>query len=150
MKFTALTTKAIRMWLKENDIECGCRLGGVMSYDDNDNCIYVGRVYDNECDYDFIKCLRGLGLAVDFDCITLSILHELGHWFTYNDFTDRQIDIYANAVERISNIEDSEKRNKKYWELRVEYVANVWAVEFANEHKKEVQALEDMIYETLA
>jgi len=146
MRFTALTTKQIRQWLKDNGFSVGCRLGNEFLYDPTDNYIQVQKNYDDCFDYDFIKCLKKLGLKYDFDCITLSILHELGHHETECDFTEEEWD-YDNVYKAFlqCTIKDQHKLNVKYWECETEKVANEWLVDFVKSNPKQVQDLEDII-----
>lgn len=146
MRFTAFTTKLIRQWLKENDFDCGCRLGKEFLYEPTDNYIMVQKIYDNSWDFDFIECLRDLGLENDFDCTTLSILHELGHFETQWDFTD---DEWENdniwKMFLTQTITNEHELNVKYWESETEKVANEWLVWFVGNYKEQVQKLEDII-----
>lgn len=150
MKLNALTTKLIRQWLKENDFNCGCRLGSEFAYDPCEYFITVSRNYDPQYDSDFMAFLRGLGMKTNFDVLTLSILHELGHFETLDTMSEKE---YAKDIAQrenvISYITDNHKRNFTYWNLKSEYMANEWLVFFCENYPNKVQELEDMVWSSV-
>ena len=148
--FNKNTVKAIRAWLKKHHFHSLVRMEKEMAYDPTIDTIVIPSVYDSYCDEWFMRFLRSHGLIGDFDGITLSILHELGHAKTVKNFTE---DEWADcAIEKqildLMALSDEEYINA-YWTVENEYVANIWAIEFANKHPKLVQELEDMIASTL-
>lgn len=147
MRFTKDTTKAIRKWLKKNGFNTTCVFGSEFEYDPTTNKIEMPKVYDNEFDTDFIHCLRELGLKYDFDCITLSILHELGHHETEKYFSEDEWDMCAlekMALEMSEDISSQSEFLKYYWNVANEKSANVWLVNYVNLFSDKVQELENI------
>jgi len=144
------TTKAIRKWLAKYGYTVGCRLNREFLYEPDDNYIGIQRVYDSLWDTDFMACLRGLGMKSNFDTITLSILHELGHYETMPDFTEEEWE-NDNILKQIliDSADNQHELNIKYWATSTEKVANEWAVYMADNRSKQVQELEDIIAETM-
>ena len=151
--FNKKTVKAINKWLKRNGFAAKCVFvkGDELAYDPNDNIILVAKHYLDEPDTFFMRCLRNLGLTGDFDAVTLSILHELGHSQTCPMFTEKEwekcvVEKFAIAV----NTEPmSEEGLLKYWEVADEYAANNWAVMFVKCFPKKVEKLEKIIEENV-
>lgn len=149
MKLTKETTKNIRHWLGKNNFECTINLGNDFYYNPTNERIVISRNYISTNDYDFIVCLRKLGLLYDFDCITLSVLHELGHFMTENNFTDTQWDKDSEKKEKLSTKYSGSKLNFIYWSCITEKVANLWLVDFVNNNKELVEDLEELISITI-
>ena len=142
--FTKKSVKEINKWLKKCGFPTRCVLekGQDMQYDPNDDLIILPKEYASWPDSLFMKCLRGLGLTSDFDTVTLSILHELGHAQTYHLFTAKEW--AACNVEKFF-IEGGEDGCFEYWAVRDELLANKWAITYADCFGKKVQRLEDII-----
>lgn len=148
MRFTKETTKAIRKWLKQNGFNTTCVFGSEFEYDPTSNAIHMPKVYDNTFDTDFMKCLRELGLKTDFDCMTLSILHELGHHETEKYFSETEWENCALeklALEFSETIEDESEFLTYYWNVANEKSANLWLVYYANMFTDKVQELENIL-----
>ena len=85
----------------------------------------------------------------EFNCITdnpfiLPLLHEVGHFYTLNSFSDDEIEDYSLQVEKIeeeikqnkvSSI-DGDKYRFMYYHLEIEKVATTWAVDYYKNNKK--------------
>ena len=142
--FTKKSVKAINKWLKKCGFETRCVIekGGEMQFDPNDNLIILPKDYDDEPDTLFMKCLRDLGLTSDFDTVTLSILHELGHSQTAPLFTRKEW--IACSLQKMF-IPGGEEGYFEYWKVKDELMANKWAVTYADFFGKKVQKLENII-----
>lgn len=120
-------------------------------YSPDEDIIYMPKgEYNTFFDSDFMAFVRELGLFTDFDCITLSLLHELGHAETCIDFDELEwgacsvlkMDLY----EKSDNMPFSEYISK-YWNIPDELAAQKWLVVFANGYQKECQDLENIFAE---
>lgn len=144
IRFNKKSVKAINKWLRKCGFEAECVLvkKGDLEFDPNDNLILVPKTYNDEPDASFMKCLRRLGLTSDYDAVTLSILHELGHSETYPLFTDKEwircsLDKFA--------VNDC----FEYWNIKDELAANRWAVMYADSCTNKVEKLEKIIEENV-
>lgn len=150
IRFTPQTTKAIRKWLKENGFHTGCRLGRDMAYEPNENYIIVPRTYDEDLDIYFMKFLRKNGLKNDFDCTTLSILHELGYCETYHLFNEDEWNNDAMIKNVLSMGEsDQEQFIYRYWQTETEFSANNWLIMYVKCFEHKVAELEDILWENM-
>ena len=145
VRFDKGTTKALRQWLKENGFAVGLRLGKEWAFEPEENYIIIPRIYDDESDFAFIRFLRSLGLNNDFDCITLSLLHELGHFETMHLFSEEEWenDALIKCVYEW-NATDYEEYLFNYWNTATEYSANTWAVMYVRAFTDKVNELEDI------
>lgn len=74
----------------------------------------------------------------DFDNIfVLSLLHEVGHAMTDEDWTARQQDDFANRKNGLSP--DNEIDLYTYYYIPDEYNATKWAIEYIQEHPQEIE-----------
>ena len=146
--FSEKSVKAINKWLKNCGFEARCVIekGGEMQFDPNDNIIILPKDYDDEPDTLFMKCLRDLGLTSDFDTVTFSILHELGHSQTAPLLTRKEW--IACSLQKMF-IPGGEEGYFEYWKVKDELMANKWAVTYADFFEKKVQELENIIETTV-
>lgn len=148
MTITPNTTKAIRKWLASNNFKVGCRLGKEFAYDAELNRIEVASNYDDTNDLDFMAWLRENGLASNYDCITLSILHELGHHETAKYFSeDEWLDCAITKIALANSELDTRRLNFAYWNTPVEFSANQWLIMFCKCFPQKVDELEDIVSE---
>lgn len=154
VRFNKETTRLIRLWLVKNGFDCSARLGSSFLYEPDEHFIAIPRFYrpkNIEIDAVFMAFLRENGLKVDFDSVTLSVLHELGHAETLlYYFTDEEIlnDMLLKEVISYSDC-PYEDDLRAYWSIPTEYIANKFAIEYANNFPKEVQELEDILSTTM-
>ena len=151
--FTKKSVKAINKWLKRNGFNTTCTFvkGDELAYDADDDLILIPKHYNSEPDSLFVKCLRNLGLASDFDAVTLSILHELGHAQTFPLFTLNEWNAFDVKKLQMSIVGDPEEDSfyTDYWEVKDELAANTWATMYANLFENKVQKLENIIEENV-
>ena len=139
----------LNKWLVHHgfEVECKYSKNGAFQYDPNCDIIIIPGTYDDDPDSLFMKCLRGLGLTSNFDTLTYSFLHELGHSQTTNLFTTKESqecdaikDFFSIAID-----EDDDDFYLKYWEVRDEKLANKWAVTYADTFPYKAQKIEEII-----
>lgn len=75
--------------------------------------------------------------------LLFSILHEIGHFETLGEITQKEIDI-DTATKGILELAYGEYSGdddycffKAYWDLKMEYLANEWAVNFVKSNTEE-------------
>lgn len=151
--YTKKLVKEVNKWLKKNGFTTRCVFDKEtdLSYSPDEDLIYVPESYNGEPDSLFMRCLRNFGLTSDFDTITLSFLHELGHAQTLHLLTTKEsknCDV-LKATYAIAIDEDDDDFYLKYWEVTDEVMANKWAVMYADCFEKKVQKLEEIIGENV-
>lgn len=80
----------------------------------------------------------------NFSTFVLSFLHEIGHYYTIEDFDDDYDTIVAQKQGLAIDYDtDSDQeiveKNFTYWELPIEKAATDWAIDFYNKHFEEMQ-----------
>lgn len=148
IKFNNKTCNAINSWFEKNDFDLICKIGEDLEYYLEENIITIPKTYDDSMDCYFMKWLRQHGLTTDFDCLVLSILHEIGHFETENLFTyqEWENDNAFKVALQFTNLED-EEFYFSYWDSPTEYVANMWLITYANIFMTKCQDLEDLIFD---
>lgn len=82
----------------------------------------------------FINFIESIFPTVHADIFLWSLLHELGHHETEDDFEDEDEDYYYAALKTI-------KTDEEYYNLPQEYAATIWAGEYMETHQVEVARL---------
>lgn len=153
IRFTKKSIKAINKWLKRHNIYAECKLvnKGDLEFDPNNYTILIPREYDDSFDSPFMKFLRGLGLTSDFDTVTLSILHEIGHAQTTYLFSEKEWRWCAAQKAIWAGLHEGpdEEYLFGYWNFEDELAANNWLVLYTKSFPKKVQKLEDIIAENV-
>lgn len=80
----------------------------------------------------------------NFSTFVLFFLHEIGHYYTIDDFDDDYDTIVAQKQGLAIDYDtDSDQeiveKNFTYWELPIEKAATDWAIDFYNEHFEKMQ-----------
>jgi len=146
MHITKDTTKQVKQWLTSNGFNVGCRLGNDFYYEPEQNYIAMASNYDSTYDEDFMKCLRKNGLASNYDAITLSILHELGHFATLPMFSAEEWELDSIEKDTLRYTCKSQRRlNFAYWATPTEFAANNWAIMYCKIFPNKVDELEEIV-----
>lgn len=95
-------------------------------------------VYE-EHDAKFLEFAQELGLEYDVDVFLLSLLHEVGHFFTIED---EELDIFWKA--RLDNGAPTDV--DEYYRDPIEAAATKWAVDYINNNFNEIEKLTSMIF----
>lgn len=151
MRLTKATKRTIQKWANRNHFDITVVLGNEFEYNSNTNELVIEKLYNTNNDKDFITCLNSLGLNTNVDTIILSILHELGHANTVDNFNDIKW-AYDNFIKEHLYLfyKNRTTLNTIYWNRPTEKVANIWAINYANTHEKELKKLSEKIKKTLA
>ena len=108
-------------------------------------------LHNEKTDNNFLQFFDEYGLNYSaISPFVISLLHELGHAVTMSSFTEKEYEedeqIKRNMVIPHSTIDS----NYWYWELPIEFAANMWAINWANEHFNEVTELSALCDEYLS
>lgn len=151
--FSEKSVKAINKWAEKYgfNTEYIFVKSGALEFDPNENEVTVPRAYDSDYDSAFMKFLRSIGLTSDFDAVTLSILHELGHAQTMDLFTARKLTWCAAQKAILAGISDGPDEDYlfNYWNIEDELAANNWLVLYTKSFPNKVQELENIIETTV-
>lgn len=146
MKFTKELIEELNVWLLANGFDLECSIGEELQYDAMIDTIIVPFEYDNSLDTYFMKFLRKNGLENNFDAITLSLLHEIGHSQTHHLFTTNEWNSDAVLKTMLVMTDASiEEINYGYWSTATELSANLWLIMYVKLFAKKVDELERII-----
>lgn len=133
----------LQEWLKENGFECAIQFGDDFAYDRESNVLQIGCVgYPTVCRW-FEQFLYEYGLEYTgiYDPV-LALLHELGHIMTLDQFSEKELRLFQLAkFITEENRMVSSKVMFKYWEIKDEFLANLWAIDFINNNIEKVEKL---------
>lgn len=146
MKFTKELIEELNAWLLANGFDLECGVGEELQYDVMINTIIVPLEYDNSLDTYFMNFLRKNGLENNFDAITLSLLHEIGHAETEHLFNRQEWNREAVIKSMLSMTDASiEEINYGYWSTATELSANLWLIMYVKLFAEKVEQLEEII-----
>ena len=114
--------------------DCEARLGTDFAYYTDDNSISYAIITPEKDETEFINFAEKLFPDVKANAFIWSILHELGHHETEDDFEDDEWEDYMTLT--LLDIS-----NEVYFELDIERAATVWAGEYIQSHMEEVTEL---------
>ena len=141
--------KGLREWLSAHHFKATIRKenGGSWSCIPDKKQIYVPTTDSTDFNAELMSWFRDHNYTADFDIITLSFLHELGHCITRT--TDLELNRLLllekyNSDTLFNSLPDSEK-NRLYWDIPFEAAANEWAINFCEKHPAAAQRLENIL-----
>lgn len=153
-RFTKKSILQLNKFFSKYGIDCTCEFGDELKYEPSDLCIVIEKKYDSSIDEFFVSYLTNLGLEKKVDAIVLSILHELGHHYTCNQFTEfewridnlrKDTQIYLGDKKDPSN----EEILFGYWDCPTERCAQEWVVNTCRECPEFVEELERILLPTM-
>lgn len=110
-----------------------------------DNKLFYSLFVEEEVDKDWVRWLKdtyGDRYDDDFSTFVLTFLHEVGHYFTLEDYDEedyhKKVENFVIDYDTDTREEIVEKR-RGYWDLEVEKAATDWAINFYNNHKEEMK-----------
>ena len=135
--------RMLREWLEKNGFNCELKYADEFAYDRAENCLHIGI---GEIPDDVQKCfeqfLYEYGMEyIGFCAPMLALLHEIGHSKTVMCFDDEELLGFMFAKFFIDSDMDPFDANIAYWEIPDEFSANMWLIDFVNNHFDEVGAL---------
>lgn len=75
------------------------------------------------------------------DIFLVSLLHEVGHHFTLEDFDDEEWNddhLKKVFIEATITEENYKEKSFQYFSLPIEFAATAWAIDYLKSHEKEV------------
>ena len=143
-------------WLINNDItNIDVNFGIDFCYYKDTHIINYSLFSREICDKEFERFFYEYGCHHSVSVFTISFLHEVGHAMTLAAFSDEEcnslIDMVESAREAIclnSKVEECFNLDW-YWHMPHEFAANIWAINFINNHFDEVRELEEIIENSL-
>ena len=112
--------------------------------------LYVAQwgAFENASDNQFAQFLYEYGLKEKVDVFIMSLLHEVGHHMTMHHMPQEVWEADTAAKESKEG-DGSIDTNYWYWELPIEFAANMWAIEWANTHVEAVKELTKICFSWL-
>lgn len=105
-------------------------------------------IMSTRADYNFQKFLKTyfhLSIQSDIELFCISVLHEFGHFITYDNIAEDDFILSKKEQEKIEQalIEnpDDDVIYSRYFLLPLEIMATMWAVEFITTHGNEFKTL---------
>jgi len=135
-------TTCLKRWLKDNGFE-SIRVREDVEFFANitEEIVYYAFCEDDEADKMFYRFGQEEGLVMDCGSFVLSFFHEIGHIMTDDLLSERVLNKCEKAKEKIEQIEDYVQANKLYFALDDEITATRWAIDYINDHEREVEQL---------
>lgn len=135
-------TICLKKWLKDNGFE-GIKVREDVEFFANitEEIVYYAFCEDDEADKMFYRFGQEEGLVMDCGSFVLSFFHEIGHIMTDDLLSERVLNKCEKAKEKIEQIEDYVQANKLYFALDDEITATRWAIDYINDHEREVEQL---------
>lgn len=131
--------RVLNNFLKDNEIDCRAEMGTDFAYYTDDEIVTYSLVVSERMNDLFLQFAQARGLKVDCGIFLLSFFHEVGHHLTIDDLTEEEEE-ECEAIKASLNSED-DKDCVKYFSLLDECLATSWAIDYINEHVKEVEQL---------
>ena len=141
MKVVHEFNKALSLWFNDHGFS------NLEFVEGEDFCYYPSLhtvqwgMFDSEkTDNHFRQFFHEYGMKNDECIFIISLLHEVGHFQTIHFFSNEEFESdFAAKENRISD--GTIDTDYWYWELPIELAANMWAINWINEHPIEVKEL---------
>lgn len=131
--FTKNTIRELNKLMEKSKLKVKVKMGKELSFIPYDDIILFRRKYDDMVDEMFINHLKEMGIKKLYSVYTLSFLHELGHYMTYEFFTNEEwVDMVLESLELSDKYDNLKDLNTAYWNLPHENQANLFIIELVN------------------
>lgn len=114
--------------------ECEAKVGLDFAFYSESNTITYSLVLVDKFAQSFENYCKSLFPDVQANIFIWSLLHEVGHRETEDDFDDEEWEEYMEA-------EGSGLSEQEYYNLPIEYAATAWAGEYIQSHVEEIAEL---------
>ena len=119
-------------WLQAHDFDCVAELGTDFNFWGDSNIIHYALVVPNTHDMEFVKlCQEYRPEIINCDNFLLSFFHEVGHFVTENDFSEKEWNYYYRHIVGCGDF-------LKYYKYPIEWEATKWACDYIVENEKEI------------
>lgn len=120
-------------WLQAHDFDLVATLGADFEYNHEASTIQYALAVSNAHDVEFFELIHKEYPDIEAcDNFVLSFFHELGHYNTYEDWSDRDWFGYNMFLM-------SRPSHKSYYLYPIEWEATAWGCEYILDHVDEVQ-----------
>ena len=82
----------------------------------------------------FAQFFHEYGCVWTDNTFIMSLLHEVGHYMTFSNFSEKEKEEVEKQKEKIDKQRNTINRNYQYFELPTEFAASWWAIQFINNH----------------
>ena len=141
----------VREWLQKNDFDCDIEMDTDFGYDWGANVVHIGTTQYPEVGRWYKKFMFKYGLA--WSHVTddvMCMIHELGHYSTIERFTDIELLMCQFVKSEMLDRMENPDTMFKYWEMKDEFAANCWAIDFINYNIEAVNELIEIFNERSA
>lgn len=135
-------------FLKATKYDLKMSLDSDFYYNTDTHKIYYSIIVSEKADRNFSAFLTKEFNIIDideFDLFCISVLHEIGHYVTWDNIDDDIKDFCEDEEEHISYLTEKYPNNdeiySRYFSLETEYVATEWAAKWIKKHPKKYQKL---------
>lgn len=136
--FNKVVDKFVSKW------DCSARVGTEFAYFYLTNEISWSLLVTEDADKYFQSFLNKNFPDITADTFIWSLLHEVGHHETIDDWTEEEQEFFDSEKERIDELY-RQSTNKDlsylYFNLPDEYAATCWAADYIRENPEEIEAL---------
>jgi hypothetical protein len=126
--------------------ECTAKLGNEFTYCSVDNIIEFTLVFPTQDDKDFLEFAHQLRPQVKADVFLISLMHELGHAETMDEWEDSEYfsmrdekDIISDSVTQF--VISRSEANFQYFNIPDEKRATEWGLDYMINHSQEISSL---------
>ena len=133
---TRKLSRYLSRWCKNHGFDVSVRHDTEFAFWLNKNVVTYSFLVSDFHDKTFIKVFKKQGLNYDCDVFILSFFHELGHYETEDEWSERQFEKFMKQKEDL----DADKKADlwKYYYIPDEIRATQWAVDYINENAEEI------------
>lgn len=122
---------------------CGADFSSDFGYDPDDDTIYFSIAISERADRLFKSYIEKTFHFKVPHIFMISLLHEVGHFYTLHTFSKMRIETAHSAkdlIEEALKMDDDDEIYSLYFDLSVEKVATAWAVDY---YRKNMKRCED-------
>lgn len=150
MKLVDTFNRTLSIWFAKHGItNLHFVEGEEFCYYPEEKAVQWGMLLNDEQENMFAQFMYEYGLKREVSPFIISLLHEVGHYMTLHQFNEADInlDYAAKQVKADATNGIDITTNYWYWELPTEFAANMWAIEWIENHPVELQELHNLCEE---
>lgn len=122
---------------------CGADFSSDFGYDPENDTIYFSIAISERANRLFKSYIEKIFHFKVPHIFMISLLHEVGHFYTYHDFSKMRIETAHSAkdlLEEALKMDNDDEIYSLYFDLSIEKVATAWAVDY---YRKNMKRCED-------
>lgn len=144
MKLVASFNRALSIWFNNHGISNLHFVEGEdFCYYPETHAVQWGMLLNDEQEKMYAQFMYEYGLKREVNPFVISLLHEVGHYMTIHQL-DEDVVMFERVAKqlRAETVEDATyDLHCWYWELETEFSANMWAIEWIENHPAEFEEL---------